>query len=183
VFANQTSDKFVFNIPQLVCDDLPLTAKGKSSLKLYPECQPVQPCANGCRVIGDDIAKLVEILQWLHEQCGICHRDIKPNDIFIRSEAGRKEIYLNDFGSAVTLGSKVPWEGTIGYYEKPSEYLHVPDRKDDLIALAKSAYLMLYNEVIDFSDMESGQAWDMFWNERLQSTELWRQILQSSTFY
>jgi hypothetical protein len=142
IINQQTNNPFTFHIPELIESSLK-TMSNKSCLILYPQCYPVQPCKYGEFVCGEDIAKLVEVVRWVHQTCSLAHRDIKPSNIFIRITESKRGIFLNDFGSAAALDvDTMRWEGTIGYYKKP-ESVYKPTVADDLIALARSTYVML----------------------------------------
>jgi serine/threonine protein kinase len=99
---------------------------------------------------------LVKVLRIAHTKLGICHRDVKPANIFIYED----KIILNDWGSACIAERPVLWEGTVGFYTKYTGE-HCPDFADDLIAFVKSAYLMLFNCCLPRTDIDS------FWNEHI----------------
>jgi hypothetical protein len=56
----------------------------------------------------------------------------------------------------------VPWEGTLGFSSKPSESFHIPSIVEDLMALAKSAFLMIYNETLSDLDLSNEEAVSTF---------------------
>ncbi len=111
------------------------------------------------------------MLQAVHG-LGLCHRDIKPSNILKRKDTG--QIYLNDWGSTASSYIPVPWEGTVGFYDMV-EGNHIPDPNEDLIALSRSAYLMLYN--VDSSIPQDKNEIDLFWRNKMTgSSRLWDEI-------
>jgi hypothetical protein len=160
-------------IPTVVAPHV-ISTTGRPGLVLSPVCYPVEPCLGGCIVFGSDIAQLVSLLEQVH-LLGICHRDIKPSNIFKRKDNGK--LYLNDWGSAASTGIDVSWEGTRGFYQIV-EGIHMPSTQADLIALARSAYLILYN---DNSTMpEETAEIDIFWRGRFYGHSIiWEEIIES----
>jgi hypothetical protein len=159
-------------IPTVVAPHV-LSTSGRPGLVLSPECYPVEPCRGGCIVFGSDIAELVSLLEQVH-LLGICHRDIKPSNIFKRKDNGK--LYLNDWGSAASTGIYVPWEGTRGFYKMVDE-IHQPSTHEDLIALARSAYLILYNDTSTMP-VETAEI-DMFWRGRFHDHSIiWEEIVE-----
>ncbi len=167
-------------VPAIVQDNLQTSSNPpKRGLVLWPQCNPVQPCANGQRVYGEDIAGLVSLLEVIHTQLHVVHRDIKPQNIFKRQNDGG--IFLNDWGSAVLIqsGVLVDWEGTTLFYNRPDNGQHVPSPMDDLIALARAAYLMIYNDMYS-GDIHNKQEIQVFWESTFRRTEIWSTILLES---
>ena len=91
----------------------------------------------------------------------------------------RQNIILNDWGSAVECGSEVPYEGTYGFSEEPPVpgRLHTPSFKDDLVALVRSAYLMLFNERAPAKNENLKD----FWESRLMTAQYWVNAVDAST--
>ncbi len=58
---------------------------------------PVRPVPGGFPVAGRHLAALVGALHTAHG-CGIAHRDVKPQNIFLDNNDG---IFLNDWGSVI----------------------------------------------------------------------------------
>jgi hypothetical protein len=128
-------------------------------LVVSPWADCVEPIPGGSRVDSQHITDLVRVLQIVHTKLKICHRDVKPWNIFIYDN----NIILSDWGSARSSLSPVTWEGTLGFYEGyfGEEY---PLPSNDLIALLKSAYLMLFNNChMPVTEMET------FWTGLIKS--------------
>ena len=89
---------------------------------------------------------IVEIVGEAHK-IGLAHRDIKPANIILTASAN---LFLNDWGSASQIGEETSFEGTYGFYDFPyistSGRRHRPTAEADLIALVRSAYLMIFNQ-------------------------------------
>ncbi len=171
-------EQFNGMVPAILQDNLQTPSNSpKRGFVLWPQCNPVQPCANGQRVYGEDIAGLVSLLEVIHTQLHIVHRDIKPQNMFKRQNDGK--IFLNDWGSAVSIqsGALVNWEGTTLFYNRPDQ--HVPSPTDDLIALARASYLMIYNDMYS-GDIYNKQEIQVFWENTFRRTEIWSHILQES---
>jgi serine/threonine protein kinase len=124
----------------------------------------VLPITNGVRANKTDFVKLLQVLSDAHSQ-DICHRDVKPENIF-KDENGR--VILSDWGSAVTAGESVPWQGTRFYYDAPAGRYHTPEPADDLVALVRSVFAMYTN------DMPSERTT----NRTMEASSLWRGALQ-----
>jgi hypothetical protein len=159
-------------VPRLLVDNV-CTRNSKPAIMTSPQCNEVQPHGNPGEVVyGRDIAQLVTLLKQCHETAGLVHRDIKPANIF----KYKNSIFLNDWGSAVKKSDQlVRYEGTYGFGSRPSTGLHVPSPKDDLVALARSAYLMLFNHRPPHPDVDTDI--DAFWNYRFNQNTIWREIL------
>lgn len=166
-------------VPVLV-DDSIRTINNKYAIIMSPRCLPVQPCYSHEGVIGEivygqDIADLVLLLEVIHTELGIIHRDIKPSNIFKING----HIFLNDWGSAVFQSDDlIPYEGTFGFSSQPLSKLHIPKPEDDLLSLAKSAYIMLFNQ--NLPDPNSIINIEQYWNIRFHSNCLWKEIERNS---
>lgn len=112
-------------------------------------------------VSGSHIVQLVRLLQRVHE-IGNCHRDIKPDNIYVSSQ---NQIVLSDWASASTINQLVSFQGTPGFndFEGLAPEFHEPTAADDLKALVKSAYLMIFNQPAPTITDSIGS----FWNQRL----------------
>ncbi len=138
--------------------------------------QRVQPARDGEVVRGADIAKLVRLLQVVHEGLQIVHRDIKPDNIVMVDG----EIYLLDWGSAAAAHVHTPYVATSGFRLTGSIAMRAPKPEDDLLQLARSAYCMLFNRqplapiLCKSFATESNE-----WSTRLAS-QLWQDILSAS---
>jgi serine/threonine protein kinase len=137
-----------------------------------PWADLVEPLTNGRQVYGHHLVDLVRVLQIAHTKLGICHRDVKPANIFIYKD----KIILNDWGSACTAKEPVLWEGTKGFYTKYTGEKY-PEFADDLIAFVKSAYLMVFNCCLPWTDVDS------FWNERIinNTNTVWNKCYNHAT--
>ena len=113
----------------------------------------------------EDVEDLINLLQVVHQRLQMIHRDIKPANIF----KFRNKFLLNDWGGACELGAKVRFEGTKGLAAFPEDggNEHIPLPLHDLSALAKSAYLMLFNEKNSSGEMET----ESFWESRFKPGE------------
>jgi serine/threonine protein kinase len=127
-------------------------------LVVSPWADCVEPIPGGSSVDGQHIADLVRVLRIVHTRLQICHRDVKPWNIYIYNS----NIILSDWGSARSSLSPVTWEGTIGFYKG---YIgeQCPLPANDLIALLKSAYLMLFNCRMPVTEIET------FWKDLIES--------------
>ena len=123
------------NIPSVVRK---VKLKHGPTLVLRPAANKVLPISNGVRCSKSDFIKLLHVLKNAH-QLKICHRDVKPENIFKDSEGN---IILNDWGSAAIIGKYVLWAGTLWFYNQPETEKHYPQPADDLIALVRTAFLM-----------------------------------------
>ncbi len=90
--------------------------------------------------------KLADALALLHQN-GLLHRDIKPDNLFLRSG----EVILGDIG-LVAKGSEATFSGTPGFVSpRIWQEGFAPDEKSDLYALAKSFYCLLSgNRISEF---------------------------------
>ncbi len=70
----------------------------------------------GESLLRDFVRQIVTGLQYLHSQ-GIIHRDIKPNNLFFRTEA-REDLVIGDFGvsSILEMGESVRKTGTATFF-------------------------------------------------------------------
>jgi serine/threonine protein kinase len=98
------------------------------------------------------------------------HRDIKPANIFINSETD--EVILNDWSSSVPLTyTAIPFHGTFGFYDerdisvRDSVRFHTPTPQNHLMALVRSAYLMLFHVSAPTYDINDIDQW---WNYLLR---------------
>ncbi len=131
----------VGHIPKLVVETPVETNCGSPVLLVSPVGIAVQPNRNGVVVNGSHIANLIEVVKTAHSR-GIVHCDIKPDNIYFSEECG---IFLIDWGSATSISSAINRCGTYGFYNKDRNSSMPISPSDDLGALVKSAYLMLFN--------------------------------------
>jgi hypothetical protein len=136
---------------------------------------PVQPCLNGISVSCCHIVQLVEIVGEAHK-IGLAHRDIKPANIFLTASSN---LFLNDWGSASQIGEETSIDGTYGFYDFPlistSGRRHRPTAEADLIALVRTAYLMIFNQQPPIQ----GENLESFWGEKL-SISIWQNLLDAA---
>lgn len=167
------SKKCLPHVPTYVTD---FFTNNEYMLVVTPVGQPVVPSQNGERTVGSDLANIVSVLRNAHS-LGICHRDVKPDNIFI-IDTDTRYVILNDWGSACLTEEKVLWQGTIGFAdpcsEDPSEY--VPSFAADLRALIRSAYVMWFNEFPPSDPKEV----ENFWAARFSFGTLWVKAIQAA---
>jgi len=117
------------------------------------------PYRGGCRTTGLHYGQLVDIVKAAHEK-NIVHRDIKPGNIYLVGD----NVLLNDWGSACVLegGCSYTWVGTQCYGDRPAaEDDYLPSFVDDLRALTRTLYTLVYHELPPEQDDTVG-----FWNAR-----------------
>ena len=131
----------------------------------------VRPVPGGRPVCGRQLADLVEPLEIAH-RCHIAHRDVKPQNIFIRSDDS--SIFLNDWGSSCDLNSQQRFVGTYGYCDPHiSGHAQVCSAEADLRGLVRSAYAM-YTGLSPPHDCEAAVG---FWSEVLKDGTIWRRAM------
>lgn len=159
------------HVPSLV--DMVFPSSYGDLFALSPLGDPVQPCKDGRTVFGEHIVQLVGIVEEVHTRLFLAHRDIKPSNILLKEDGN---LMLIDWGSAAAIGGlEVRYEGTVGFYDAPLHRdSHVPSAEADLLAVVRSAYSMLYNEMPP-SRPERVQS---FWNARLK-TQIWLTALEA----
>eukprot|EP01036_Dinobryon_divergens_P027601 gene27601-36403_t len=162
-------------VPSIVSDAL-VSKSADSVLAMTPLGVAVKPCNDGHTVYGEHIVQLIGIVEEVHTICGLAHRDIKPHNIFFKSiDGGRYDLFLNDWGSAANIGVESVFEGTLGFYDIPDDSeRHVPTAEADLVAVVRSAYLRLFNEMPPTSSDDIAA----FWRARLK-TQLWLDALEA----
>lgn len=126
--------KALDNVPSVITQ---VNVRGKPALVISPAGHPVLPEKRGVHTNKTDFAHLVAVLRYAHS-LNICHRDVKPQNIF-KDDNGR--VFLNDWSSAATTGSRVSWEGTPFFYPN-HEAKHKPTAKDDLVALVRTVFIL-----------------------------------------
>eukprot|EP01033_Poteriospumella_lacustris_P006178 gene6179-4438_t len=126
----------------LDCCDLP--ADGPAALLLTPVGRPVLPVPGGVRAGVSDYLNLLTVLEHAHRR-GICHRDVKPQNIFIDDGPGGCGVFLSDWGCAARTGERTSWAGTEYFYTRQME-LHWPVPADDLVAFVRTIFLLFTNQ-------------------------------------
>jgi serine/threonine protein kinase len=149
------------NIPTVVQS---LDVCGRPALVVSPAGNNVLPVHSGVRARKTEFVKLLQVLEDAHK-LKICHRDVKPHNIFI-DETGR--VILNDWSSAVEAGTDVPWVGTPAFYDKPLCESHSPQPSDDLVALVRSVYAMYTNELPIMGTTNNLMEQSVIWSKALQ---------------
>ena len=130
-------------MPKVVGESIDKTS-GAMALLILPIALKVQPCTNGRPVLCRHVIQLIDILKVAHS-LGIAHNDVKPDNIYINIE-NEDNALLNDWASSCSFGTFLYKRGTYGFYDQTSgEVAFNPKPQDDLKALVKSAYLMLFN--------------------------------------
>ena len=100
------------------------------------------------------------------------HRDVKPQNIFIRSDDS--SIFLNDWGSSCALNSQQRFVGTYGYCDPHISGAEVRcSAEADLRGLVRAAYAM-YTGLSPPNDCEAA---DNFWSEVLKYCNIWRRAM------
>jgi hypothetical protein len=159
----------VEHIPKLVVETPLLANYGNPVLLLTPVGRAIQPKRNGSLVNGDHIADLIKVVKTAHER-GLVHCDIKPDNIYFSEDCG---IFLNDWGSAATIPTSINRYGTYGFYNNQSKNRKIIpiSPSDDLAALVKSAYLMLFNLPAPHPQYDLNV--DTFWNKLFRAGTIW----------
>ena len=138
----------------------------------------VQPGHNGEIVRGSDLAQLVRLLQLVHTEMNLVHRDLKPDNIVVRNG----EIYLLDWGTATKANKITSYAGTPGFRVSRPVHTdrgmsHKPSPADDLLQLARAAYCMLFDIPPPSVDVcPTLDAEDEEWNNRFNSS-IWIRIV------
>ena len=152
-------------VPKICSASLTTLESHYPVLVLSPLSSPVKPLERGQTVYGRHVAQLIDVVEHVHSLARLAHRDIKPDNIFIKSDGA---LLLNDWGSASTIGVSVPFEGTFGFYDHylpgSSSELHTPSIEADLLAVARTSYLMLFNERPPVIGEDVATFWDARWN-------------------
>ena len=93
------------------------------------------------------VLSLSKALQIIHEK-GVIHRDIKPNNIFLKSETDKKPIKLGDFGSSIFINDNTSEPiGTI-VYSAPEIIKNLQyNEKCDLWSLGITLYELFFGEL------------------------------------
>eukprot|EP01033_Poteriospumella_lacustris_P015275 gene15275-10922_t len=128
--------------------------------------RPVLPVKGGVRACVSDYLHLLTALEHAHGR-GICHRDVKPQNIFIDD---RGVVFLNDWGSAAETGKLTPWTGT-EYVYTPRDGAHRPLPAEDLVAFVRTIFL-LYTGLSPSALAERCMAYSEFWREALRLANL-----------
>lgn len=136
------------------------------ALLVNPVGRPVLPVKGGVRACVSDYLHLLTALEHAHGR-GICHRDVKPQNIFIDD---RGVVFLNDWGSAAKTGKLTPWEGT-EYFYTPRDGAHGPSPAEDLVAFVRTIFL-LYTGLSPSALAERCMAYSEFWREALRLANL-----------
>ena len=159
------------NVPHILNDQL-LSKAGNKCLVITKMGDCVQPKSKGRIVHGHHIRTLVEILRVAHAR-NLCHRDVKPDNIYIDDDG---KVFLSDWSSSCDRDSMQTYQSTFGFYDNPT----TPEAptmtvspKDDLRALVKSAYLMLFNSSAPHPDLDV----TLFWRNRLREDTIWKEAM------
>jgi serine/threonine protein kinase len=130
------------HLPVLLdCCDL---SDGTAALLLTPVGRPVLPVPGGVRAGVSDYLNLLTVLEHAHRR-GVCHRDVKPHNIFIDDGPGGCGVFLSDWGSAARTGERTSWAGTDYFYMRQMEP-HWPVPADDLVAFVRTIFLLFTNQ-------------------------------------
>jgi hypothetical protein len=168
-------ERLTLGVPTLKNEHL-TTAESLAVLAMPPLGIPGQPCLpDGMSVSCRHIVQLVDIVEEVHK-IGFAHRDIKPANILLTASS---KLFLNDWGSASRIGEMTLFEGTYGFYDfsviGTSEMRHLPTAEADLIALVRSAYLMIFNQQPPLQ----GENLESFWKGKL-SISMWKKLLDAA---
>ncbi|MEJ2672562.1 MAG: protein kinase [Deltaproteobacteria bacterium] len=98
------------------------------------------------------ILQLIEVVAHAHKN-RIMHRDIKPNNIIIRSNGNLK---LLDFGAAKMLGEKEISATMVGSrpFMAPEQIMGKSERRSDIWAIGVLMYLLYTGELPFYSEVE-----------------------------
>eukprot|EP01036_Dinobryon_divergens_P031492 gene31492-40899_t len=174
------------HLPRLIRWDLMTNESCLHVLMVSPIALKVSPCRDGHRVCSRHILQLVDVVEFVHTTTNLVHRDIQPDNIFLSLD--QKHIILGGWGAAADRGSEgPPNQGTYGVPEEerpppsfsPDSSLLavVPAFEDDLVAVVKSAYSMLFNEPAP----GKGENLEEFWTSRLMTAPFWATAVRAST--
>eukprot|EP00597_Dinobryon_sp_UTEXLB2267_P004319 CAMPEP_0170072714 /NCGR_PEP_ID=MMETSP0019_2-20121128/10299_1 /TAXON_ID=98059 /ORGANISM="Dinobryon sp., Strain UTEXLB2267" /LENGTH=488 /DNA_ID=CAMNT_0010281855 /DNA_START=287 /DNA_END=1753 /DNA_ORIENTATION=- len=112
-----------------------------NALILTPLGTSVLPCTVHPYVSPGMIVTLLQVIRAVHK-FGWIHRDIKPDNIFFDKIEGSR-IVLNDWSSAVKVGSEYNFVGTLLFGDPPDMHgKHTPTTKLDLRSLVRTAFCL-----------------------------------------
>jgi serine/threonine protein kinase len=159
----------VVNVPRIISETK--TATGKKVLIIEPIAHSVQPNLDGRVVNSTHIIQLIDILNTVHI-LKICHNDVKPDNIYIDRQSGM--VLLNDWGSSSAYNVVLDVRGTYGFYDLGGVIL--ASYVDDLKALVRSAYLMLFN----LSPPTPNINFDLqhFWGDKFRVETIWQKAVE-----
>lgn len=160
----------VAHVPKLVTQTPLITNCGNPVLLVTPVGEAVQPKRNGILVNGTHIADLISVVKLAHAT-GILHCDIKPDNIYYAEGYG---ILLNDWSSAVPIKAATNRYGTYGFYDNRRSPDIPITPSDDLNALVKSAYLMLFNVPAPHPQYDLSSCLDTFWDKLFREGTIWK---------
>jgi serine/threonine protein kinase len=151
---------------------------------------PVMPVETTNRVSGRHLGQLVDVIAASHclggLGAGLCHRDLKPDNLFlVRDEEGKLQLLVSDWGAAVFQDfdhpKEFPWIGTRAYSSPPVSISgsHSPTRATDLTLLIRTAFVLV--TVIKPPSKDSEKHWGRvtaqgtFWGHLLSLAEPFQQ--------
>jgi len=94
------------------------------------------------------VRQVADALEYLHSQ-GLCHCDIKPDNILINQQG---QVFLTDFGISQSIGEPLESKRGTPRYMAPEQYLQQPvDHRTDVYSFAITLYEMLTQGEVPFS--------------------------------
>ena len=103
--------------------------------------------------VGRTVTEVAEALDAAHRR-GLVHRDVKPANVLVTSDANHEHVYLGDFGLTKRLGSVSAgltrvggWVGTTDYVAPEQIRGEAADGRADVYSLGCVVYEMLTGEV------------------------------------
>jgi len=134
-FLESYQDKYYFHIVMELC-------QGKEVFEKIIE----EGCLTEHKVC-EVLYKVLTALNYCHN-IGICHRDVKPENILFENEDNDSEIKLIDFGLSKKYGMEEKMHTILGtpYYVAPEVLNGEYDQKCDIWSVGAIAYIMLSGE-------------------------------------
>ncbi|KAL6073720.1 SAM domain (Sterile alpha motif) domain containing protein [Balamuthia mandrillaris] len=134
--------------------------------------------------MADDFCQLVNILEQVHHNYGLVHRDVRLSNCFRHLDTGT--VFLNDWGCATKVGKKVKFSGALQYApEHVIQCWHLnktyePTFAHDLEMVVKSVFQTLFFTTFEEIRVEEkAEKIIKFWRYHLAPT-IWSSMLTTA---